>query len=160
VATAGMADKSAADLQKIATAEHQQRHEFNAFILYVTALQLADRGPALQLGIRPDIETGLRGVERPSILEGEAPFTWKFDNSPFKVLNVGPIAVGGKIYLMVAHEVEPWAAEKDVEQNNRQLMAGLAKMYPEYKTAFAGLVVRAHERGGTRAFGTVDELQK
>jgi len=99
-------------------------------------------------------------VPRPHVLQGRPPFIWNFDKSTFKVLNVGPTGIGGKIYLVVDHEIAPWAEDKEADRENRNLMAEFAKAYPEYKEAFAGLVVRAHERGGPRGFGTVEENQK
>lgn len=159
-ATAGMVGKSADDLQKMAATENQKGHSFNAFILYAAALQLADRGPFFQLGIRPEIEKGMGGVQRPHILQGQAPFTFNFDKSTFKALDVGPIGVSGKVYLLVDHEIEPWAEDKEADRTNRDLMTAFANAYPEYKDAFAGLVVRAHERGGHRGYGTVEENQK
>jgi hypothetical protein len=159
-ATTTMVGKSAVDLQKIAATENAKQHTLNALILYVAALQLADRGPFFQLGIRPEIEKAIGNVPRPSILQGQAPFVWTFDKSTFKVLNVGPIGIGGKIYLLVSQEVEPWAEDKQADHENRDLINAFAKAYPEYKEAFAGIVVRAHERGGTRGFGTVEENQK
>lgn len=159
-AIGGMVGKSANDLRKIAATENQKHHSFNAFILYAAALQLADRGPFFQLGIRPEIEKGMGEVQRPDLLQGQTPFTWNFDKSTFKVLNVGPIGVGGKVYLSVDHEVAPWAEDKEADRENRDLITAFAKAYPEYKDAFAGLIVRAHERGGRRGYGTVDENQK
>jgi hypothetical protein len=159
-AVAGMVGKSAEDLQRMAETEHQKQHDFNAFILYATALQFADRGPFFQLGIRPEIEKGIADVKRPDILQGQPPFNWEFGKSTFKVLNVGAIGVSAKIYLKIEHEIEPWAEDKEAERRNRDLIAAFGSKYSEYKDAFAGLVVRANERGGTRGFGTVDENQK
>lgn len=159
-ATAGMVGNSADDLRKMAATENQKHHSLNAFILYAAALQLADRGPFFQLGVRPEIEREMGEVQRPHILQGQPPFTWDLDKSTFKVLNVGPIGVGGKIYLLVNHEVEPWAADKEADRKNRDFITAFAKAYPEYRDAFAGLVVRAHERGGSRGYGTVNENQK
>ena len=159
-ATTAVVGKSADDLRKMAATENAKQHNFNSLILYAAALQLADRGPFFQLGIRPDIETAIGNVQRPPILQGEAPFVWHFDKSMFRVLNVAPIGVGGKIYLLVAHEIEPWAEDNEADRKNRDLIAAFAKAYPEYREAFAGLVVRAHERGGNRGFGTVDQNQK
>jgi hypothetical protein len=159
-ANARMVGKSAEDLRKMAMAESAKQHGFNAFILYAAALQLTDRGPFFQLGIRPDIEKEMGEIPRPRNLQEQAPFIWTFDGSAFKVLNVGPIGVGGKIYLLVDHQIEPWAQDTEADKKNRALMAGFSKAYPEYKDAFAGLVVRAHERGGNRGFGTVDQNQK
>jgi len=159
-ATVGMVGKTAVDLQKTAAEENAKQHGFNAFILYAAALQLADRGPFFQLGIRPEMEKKIGEIPRPRILEGQAPFIWSFDKSTFKVLNVGPVGIGGKIYLLVDHEIEPWAQDEEADRRNRNLIAGFMKAYPEYKEAFAGLVVRAHERGGSRGFGTVEQNQK
>jgi hypothetical protein len=159
-ATTTMVGKSADDLRKMAAIENEKQHNFNAFILYAAALQLADRGPFFQLGIKPEIEKAIGNVQRPPILQGKAPFVWNFDKLTFRVLNVGPIGIGGKIYLLVAHEIEPWSEDKEADRKNRDLIVAFAKAYPEYKEAFAGLVVRAHERGGNRGFGTVDQNQK
>jgi len=159
-ATSEMVGKSAGDLQKMAEMESQKQHDFNAFILYVAARQLADRGPFFQLGIQSEIENGIGKVKRSDILQGQPPSIWKFGKSTFKVLNVGPIGMSGNIYVQVDHEIEPWAADKEADNKNRDFIAAFASAYPEYRDAFAGLVVRAHERGGTRVFGTVDENQK
>jgi len=157
VATATMVGKSAQDLQKIADAEKQKHHNWNAYILYTAALQLAARGPNFQLGIQPEIQKGMGDLQIPHHLQGQPPFTWEFGRSSFKVLNVGPIGVGGKIYLQIDHEIDPWAKNTDADNKNHELISVFAKTYPEYKDAFAGLVVRAHERGGSRGFGTVEE---
>jgi len=159
-ATTGMAGKSAEDLRRVAEVEHQRQHSFNAFILYTTAMQLADTGPFLRLGVRSKIEEEMTKVVKPSILEGASPFSWTFEGSTFKVMNVGPIGVGGKLYLLVDHEIEPWSQDKVADQSNRDLIAGLNRSVAEYKEAFAGLVIRAHERGGPRGFGTVHENDK
>ena len=159
-ATATMVGKSAEDLQRLAEVEQKQQHNLNAYILYAGALQLADRGPYFQLGIRPEIQKGIGELKVPRDLQGQPPYTWQFGESAFKVLNVGAIGVGGKIYLMVDHEIESWSENKIAEKKNRDLIAVFAKTHPEYKSAFAGLIVRAHERGGNRGFGTVDENEK
>jgi len=159
-ATITMVGKSADDLQKLAAAENAKQRTLNAFVLYAAALQLADRGPFFQLGIKPEIEKAIGNVQKPTILQGQAPFVWHFDKSTFTVLNVGPIGIGGKIYLLIVHEVEPWTEDEQADRENRNLITVFAKAYPEYKEAFAGLIVRAHERGGNRGFGSVEEDQK
>jgi hypothetical protein len=159
-ATEKMVGKSSDDLRRIAETEKQKQHNFNAFILYTTALQLADRGPFFQLGIRPEIEKEIGETKKPENLAGQLPFTWTFGKSTFKVLNVGPIGLSGKIYLIIDHEIEPWAEDKVADRKNHDLITAFAGAYPQYKDVFAGLVVRAHEHGGNRGFGTVDENQK
>jgi hypothetical protein len=154
VATVG---KTSEDLQHMADAEKQKNHNFNAFILYVTALQLAGRGPYFQLGILPEIQEKLGTLQRPRELQGSAPFTWQFGEASFKVLNVAPIGVNTKMYLQIDQELEAWAADKDADDKNHALISAFSKAYPEFKDVFSGVVVRAHERGGTRGFGTVVE---
>jgi hypothetical protein len=155
-----MVGKSALDLRKTAETENEKGHSFNAFILYTAALQLAERGPFFQLGIRPDIEKEIGELKRPGSLQGQLPYTWAFGKSTFKVLNVGPIGLSGRVYLVIDHEIEPWAEDKEADRRNRDLIKGFSVAYPEYKDVFAGLVVRAHERGGRRGYGTVDENHK
>jgi hypothetical protein len=47
--------------------------------------------------------------------------------------------------------------DKDADGKNHELIGAFSSSYPEYKHAFAGLVVTAHERGGMRGYGTVSE---
>jgi hypothetical protein len=149
--------KTAEDLQRLAESERQKNHNFNAYILYETALQLAARGPFFQLGIQQDIQNGSENVKAPRDLQGRPPFIWQFSQFSFKVLNVGPIGVGQKVYLQVDHEIEPWVNDGEADKINHNFISVFAKAYPEYEDVFAGLVVRAHERGGSRGFGTVFE---
>ena len=160
VATATTAGRSAEDFQRMAQVEQRAHHNFNAYVLSAAALQLAARGPYFQLSIQPETQKRIGELQVPRDLQGQQPFSWEFGKSSFKVLNVGPIGVGRKIYLEIDHEIEPWADNKDADKKNRDLIGAFAKAYPEYKDVFAGLVVRAHERGGSRGFGTVDENEE
>jgi hypothetical protein len=152
-----MVGKNAEDLLRMAESEMHENHNFNAYILYAAALQLASRGPFLQLGIQPEIQKGLENSKPPSVLQGQPPFDWQLGKSSYRVLNVGPIGVSQKVYLKIDHEIGPWADDKDADKKNRELISTFSSSYPEYKHAFAGLVVTAHERGGNRGFGTVSE---
>ncbi len=152
-----MVGKNSEDLQRLAESELRENHNFNAYILYAAASQLAARGPFLQLGIQPEIQKTLASLEPPTILQGPTPFKWSLGKLSYKVLNVGPIGVSQKIYLKIDHEIEPWAKDQDADKTNHELISAFAASYPEYKHAFAGLVVRAHERGGMRGYGTVSE---
>jgi hypothetical protein len=74
-------------------------------------------------------------------------------------LNVGPIAVGGKIYIMILHRVSPWESNEQVDGWNRELLQYFKQHFPEYSDVFAGLVARAVESGTNRGYGTVEQLQ-
>jgi hypothetical protein len=152
-----MVGKNAEDLQRLAESEMHENHNFNAYILYAASSQLAARGPFLQLGIQPEIQKSLETLKPPPILQGQPPFNWQLGKLSFKVLNVGPIGVSQNIYLKIDHEIEPWASDKDADKKNHELISAFSSSYPEYKHAFAGIVVTAHERGGIRGYGTVSE---
>jgi hypothetical protein len=152
-----MVGKNADDLQQTAESELHENHNFNAYILYAAASQLAARGPFFQLGIQPEIQKSLESLKPPPTLQGQPPFEWQLGKSVFKVLNVGPIGVSQKIYLKIDYEIPPWADDKDADKKNHELISAFSNAYPEYKHAFAGLVVTAHERGGNRGYGTVSE---
>lgn len=121
------------------------------------ANQLAFRGPDFQLGIEPEIKKEMSSLQVPSELQGNPPFAWKFADDNFKILTVGPIGVGGKIYLTINQEVAPWAADQEADKRNRALISDFISTVPEYTNAFAGLVVGAIEAGGHRGFRTVYE---
>jgi len=54
-------------------------------------------------------------------------------------------------------EVAPWTTESQVGEWNTQLLSYLKQRFPEYSEIFAGIVVRAKERGTNRLYGTVEE---
>ncbi len=156
MSAASMVGKSARDIWTLARDEQQRSHKFNAAILYATAGQLAYRGPNLVLGISQEIQRESEALELPRELQGPAPFTWKFGNGTYKILNVSSLGVGGKIYLTITQETDPWPDDQAPDRHNRALIAEFRQAFPEYATAFAGLVVAAREPGGTRIFRTVD----
>jgi hypothetical protein len=152
-----MADLDSMKMRELAQVQRAKGHNFNAVILYTTAAQLARRGPSVQLGITQAIADDLAKLPVPSEIRGPAPFLWQDGEKTFKVLNVGPIAVGGKIHMMIVHEVSPWQSDTQVDGWNKELLRYFKKRFPEYSDSFAGLVARAHERSGNRGFGTVEE---
>lgn len=156
IAVGTMVGKSAQDLWTMARMEQQRHHDFNACVLYAAALQLAGRGPNLQLGIQPEIQKEMTRLQVPRDFQGQPPFTWHFGKSSFKILTVGPVGIGGNIYLSIEQEIAHWTDDKDADRENRELTAAFKKAYPEYLDVFAGLVVAAHEAGGTRGYRTVD----
>jgi hypothetical protein len=144
---ANLADLDSMKLRQLGHVQQAKGHNLNALVLYTTAAQLANRGPSIRLGIAQSIADDLTKVSVPSEIQGPAPFSW----------NIGPIAVGGKIYLMLVHETAPWQSNAQVEGWNKELLRYFKIRFPEYSDSFAGLVARAHERGGRRGFGTVED---
>lgn len=148
--------KSAQDFWTLARTERDLRHDFNAVLLFATAAQLAFRGPNFQLGITPEIQKEISNLKRPDLLSGQVPFAWKFGSNSFKILQLGPIGVGSKVYLNITQELSPWPLDADADLKNRELIAEFKRAVPEYATVFAGLVITAQDKNGKRGFRTVD----
>jgi hypothetical protein len=127
-------------------------------LLYAAAGQVADRGPNFQMGITKSIAEDMSRLDGPTEIRGQPPFLWKGGDTTWRVLNVSSIAVGGKIYVVISHEVPSWQAESQVDGWNRELLAYFRSRFPECPEAFAGLVARATEQGGNRGYGTVHKF--
>ena len=153
-----LADKDSMQLWELARTQQARGHNFNAALLLASAKQLANRGPNFQLGITQSISTEMSKLTFPTDIQGQPPFLWKTGETTYKVTNVGPIAVGGKIYVVITHEVSPWQSNEQVDGWNKELLTYFKGQFPEYSDVFAGLVARATERGSGRGYGTVEEL--
>jgi hypothetical protein len=157
VNVSALADKGSIQLWELARAQQTRGHTFNAALLYAAARQTANRGPNFQLGIAQSIADDMSKLTVPTEIQGQPPFVWGSGENTYKVTNVGPIAVGGKIYVTIAHEVPPSRSDKQMDAVNRELIGHFKHRFPEYSDVFAGIVARAIERGSTRGYGTVDE---
>jgi hypothetical protein len=153
-----LADKDSIHLWELARAQQARQHSFNAALLYAAATQTADRGPNFQLGVIQSISDDTSKFTAPAEINGQPPFFWKNGENTYKVVSVGPIAIGGKIYVIIVHEVSPWESDAQVDSWNKELLKYFKRRFPEYSDVFAGLVARAIERGTSRGYGTVEEL--
>lgn len=150
-----LANQSATDLWKTAQQEDKRHHAFNAFVLYNVALQLAQRGSLFEYGLASVIREHLASTPRPPLFQGKPPFTWKLGTENFQVINAGPLAVAGKIYLDIAYQVKPWKNYSQVDQEDRKLIESFTAALPEYSAVFAGIIAEAHEIGGNQGYRTV-----
>ena len=153
-----LADQGPMQLWEAARKQNQRGHKLNATLLYAAAGQIANRGPNFQMGITQSISEDMSHLDRPAEVQGQPPFVWKSGNKTWKVLNVGPIAVGGRIYVMILHEVPTWQTDSQADGLNKELLAYFKGRFPECPEVFAGVVVRAREQGSNRVYGTVDEF--
>lgn len=152
-----LGDEDSMQLLLLARIQQAKKHSFNAALLCAAAAQTANRGPSFQLGITQSISEEMSKFIVPDEIKGPPPFLWKNGERIYKVNNVGPIAIGGKLYVSINHEVSPWQSNEQVEGWNRELISYFKNRFPEYSDSFAGLVVRATERGSNRGYGTVEE---
>jgi hypothetical protein len=152
-----LAEEDSNQLWQMGRMQAAKGHDFNAALLLSASLQLANRGPDFKLGIVQYIQEDLSNLSVPVEIRGQPPFIWSKGVKDFKVLSYGPIAVGGKIYVNISHEVEPWTNDAQVIGRNKELIAYFKQRFPEYSEVFAGVVARANEKGTNRGYGTVDE---
>ena len=152
-----LADKDSMQLLQLARTQQESKHSFNAALLYAAAAQTANRGPSFQLGISQTISEEMAKLTVPDEIKGQPPFLWKTEETTYKVINLAPTAIGGKLYVVINHEVSPWQSNEQVDGWNKQLLTYFKHRFPEYTDTFAGLVARATERGSNRGYGTVDE---
>jgi hypothetical protein len=149
-------DRTATDIWNLARQEQQRGHSLNSYLLYISAAQLAYRGPDLQLGIQPEILREKAALEVPSELKGKPPFEWKFSNGTYHVISIGPIGAGGVFDLRLVHEVAQTEDDQALERQNRALIKAFEDAHPDYAQVFDGLVVQAVMPNGRR-FGTVEQ---
>ncbi len=155
---ATLAAMDSEQLLELGRAEKQKGHTFNAALLYAAAGQTANRGPNFRMDSSEAIAEEMDQLTVPPEVTGQPPYIWSASGATFKVLNVGPIAVAGKVYVMIQHEAPAWKDDSQAEALNRSLIAYFKNRFAEYSAVFAGVVARVHERGGSRGYGTVDEL--
>ena len=155
-----LADKGPMELFELAQTQNAMDHKFNAALLYAAALQTTNRGPNFQVGLGQSIRQEMSKLALPAEIQGEPPFSWTQDSTTYKVLSVGPVAIGGKIYVTIVNEVGPWQSDQQVDGWNKRLLAYFKQRFPEYSAVFAGVIVRARERGSNRAYGTVEQVSQ
>lgn len=159
VNVATFADLDSVRLFEMAREQHAKPgHEFNAVMLCVAARETSSRGSNCQLSIANAITEELAKISVPNGLRGSPPFTWNDGDEIFKVLKIGPLAVAGKLNVIMVHEISPWQKDSEAEVQNRKLLSYFKRQYPDYSGIFSGLIVQAKERGGKRLFGTVEEV--
>jgi hypothetical protein len=156
VATLGNMDSR--KLWELGRSQAAKDHMFNASLLYASAVQASNRGPTFQMALARSIEEDAAKLKVPTEIQGPPPYSWKENEATYKVNNVGPIAIAGKLYVVIVHEVCPWESDAQVDGWNKQLLSYFKQRFPEYSDVFAGLVARALEQGTNRGYGTVEEL--
>ena len=154
---AALSGRNALQLWQVARAQHQHGHEFNATLLYFAAVQIANRGPDLELAFAPQMVQEQAQVIPPKELTGPPPFHIEGDGKQFSLLNIGSTDVDGRMYLAITYDAAPWKSTKQVEHSNQALIALITKLFPEYAEVFQGVVAQASERGTGRTFATVSD---
>lgn len=157
VSPSSLGEKDAKAIWEMARDQRKLGHSFNAALLYITANQESFRGMFFQLGLSQAIAEDMLNFEFPAEIKGQPPFVWKNESTTWQILNIGLIAIGGKTYVVIVQQVQPWVSDAEVDKWNRDLIAYVKRRFPEYRSAFSGIAIRAMETGTSRGFGTVDD---
>lgn len=157
VTMATAAGKPVGDILAIARQENGQGHTLNAGALYAGAATLAAHGSFYHTGLEDAIQKEAQQVSPPQEFRHGPPFTLKGTAGSFSIVGLRPTAINGALYIVISQEVSPWKDSREIERTNRSLIKTFAARFPEYQSAFAGLVVEATERGGTNGWRTVME---
>lgn len=149
------AGKPVGDILAMARQENSKGHTLNAGALYAAAASLATHGSFYHTGLEDVIQKEAQQVSLPQEFRERPPFTLQGTAGSFSIVRLSPLAIKGTLYLVISQEMSPWKDSREIEQKNRSLIKTFASRFPEYQSAFAGLVAEATERGGTNGWRTV-----
>ena len=148
--------RDASHILELARTQQSLGHDLNALLLYFAASAISDRGPLLELGTVQPIAAEYSKAKRPVVMAGPSPWYWKNEHGTFKIMQIGSLGIAGKMYVVIDHEVPAKTSNEEMVRVNRGLLAHFKNLFPEYADIFAGLLVRAHEQGTDKVYGTVD----
>jgi hypothetical protein len=155
-----MIGKSAADLWRMGRQQNQRHHSFDAALLYGAADNLAERGPDLELAIRPQLRAEMAKLEPPRALQGKTTLTWHLGDRTYTILAVGPVGIRQKLYLMINWQTTSWKDDQEVEARSKRLMTDFARVFPEYADVFAGVIMSAVEKESGRGYRSYYPVEK
>jgi hypothetical protein len=147
-----MIGKSAADLWQMGRQQNERHHSFDAALLYGAADNLAERGPDLELAIRPPLRAEMAKLKPPRALQGKTTLTWHLGDKTYTILAVGPVGVRQQLYLMINWQTTGWKDDQEVEARSKRLMTDFARVFPEYAEVFAGVIMSAVEKESGRGY--------
>jgi hypothetical protein len=152
-----VAGKNASQLWTMAREEHARSHEFNATVLYASAMQAASRGRHLELAVVPQIMQEQARVEVPDELTGAPPFKWHAGAKTFVIESIGATAAFGKLYLGLSHASQS-RSEKQARRANEELITWLLRRFPECSQAFPGIIARTVDASTNRSVVNLRDL--
>lgn len=151
---AASAGLTAHDLLEMARAQERKGHTFNSHMLYISAYQLADRGPKFALLARDEFEAEAKAAAKAPELEGTGPFAWTFGKTSYLVQTVGPTGFKDDgLCLQIRLVISPWSGWDDPKRLNRALIEAFDKARPEWREVFGCIIVRGVSPGGMTPAG-------
>jgi hypothetical protein len=148
-------------MMKRAREQAEKHNDFNAAVLYATGLQLAQRGPVLRLGVVPGIQTEIAGARAPKELSGAPPFAWDLEGKPYRISQVGTIAVGGEMGLDIQEApLSDVMSTDDMTRHNQAAILSFLQAHPEVRGAFPWVNWRSLAPDGKSGLSTVYDFKK
>lgn len=117
-------------------------HELNAHLLLSTASQMIDRGAGMDLQASPALRDAMKSYEAPSGFDGAA-YRWTLNGREHRVRSITLIALGGKIGIVMDHEISPWPGDDGADLADRQLTDAFMAAHPEWAESFAFVAAKA-----------------
>jgi hypothetical protein len=150
-------DRVPETLRELARGQLGKGNKLSARMFYLAALEAAERGQNMQLGVQSKMIKELSQIDEPPELRGTPPFQWKKDSRTFAVLGLNPLSLSNKMMLVVSYQVEQLAGPADAERQNDEMRVEFTRRFPEWTDAFDILVLEARLRDGTGGFRTLVE---
>lgn len=150
---------SAQDLEKLADEQAKKSHSFNALMLYRGAVGMLGGGPNFKYGLQGVIEESISRLNLPSDVTINPPYSWKTGEQSFKVVAAQAAGSGKDVALMLRQELARSGDDSFLEAQNQALLKLLHVMHPEYKDAFAKVVVEAVAPGHDGTYRTIENVQ-
>lgn len=132
----------------------------NAYMYYVMARELALPVPFMTTRPVEKLDNEAQSVV-PRDLPGENPTPLTAMNGKtFQLLQVFPVAVGNGLNLVVKYRaLADVSNTRESFDNNMALIKAIVAKYPEYRNAFAGVVVRAVDPATGNDYGSLLPMQ-
>jgi len=157
VSPSQMAGRSGVDWWEIAKKQRQERHDFNAALIYETAQSLLDRGPNYQGPMILAVMSDARTLTPPKELSGQFPLTWSMDGKTFKVVGVRHTGTSGGRSVLAIVQLSDFTSNEDADRQNHLLIDAFNKTHPEWREVFDWLASKTCKPDGSLCFGSVYE---
>ena len=154
---ATLGDRDSSAVLEMARAEEQKGHRFNAGLLYEAAIEASVRGGYVRLGTADVAQEAAARLKVPAALSGNPPFHWSDGRANWEILSIGPMAIAGKLYVVINQKLSEWRSDNDADQSNKVLIQYFKHQFPEYRDVFCGVIARAHDPQIQHGFGTVED---
>ncbi len=136
------AGKTGLELFELGRKQLDAGHRFNAHLLLVAGSKLIDQGAGMDLQAAPALRESMATYEAPAGFDGAA-YTWSYGGQNFSVRSITMMALGGKLGIVMDHELSPWPGEAGAETSSRRLTDALMAAYPEWSDGFDFIAAKA-----------------